>query len=80
MTACKKTWEELQGVPLLPLASGRAGTFRRPLPFGGGDRFILATRRQQGLIPQLKPRFVHLKAARRLKKYFERTEFLEVHG
>lgn len=78
MLRCKKTWEQLHGVPLLPLASGRAGTFRKPLPFGGGDRYILASRRQQAIIPQLKNRFVHLKAARRLRKFFERDDFLQV--
>lgn len=80
MSGCKKIWEELHSVPLLPLASGKPGMFRRHLSFGGGDRYILANRRQQGLIPQLKSRFVHLKAYRRLKKFFDRDEFLEVGG
>lgn len=78
MSRCKKTWQELHGVQLLPLASGAAGMFGKTHAYASGDRYILATRRQQGLIPQLKSRFVHLKAARRLKKFFDRDEFLQV--
>lgn len=77
---CKAVWKELRGVPLLPLANGTAGSFPSSFLLGGGgrQRFILGTRRQQGLLPQLKGRFVHLKATRRLARFFERDEFLEV--
>lgn len=79
LSSCKKNWEELRGVPLLPLADGSAGTFRKSRVLGGGVPYILATRRQQGLMKQLKGRFVHLKASRRLKAFFDRDEFLQVH-
>lgn len=75
---CKAVWKELQGVSLLPLANGGAGTFPTSFVLGGRQRFILGTRQQQGLMPQLSGRFVHLKATRRLAKFFERDEFLEV--
>lgn len=75
---CKETWKELHGVPLLPLASGAAGTFGTSRAVGGGKGYMLATRRQQGLIPQLKGTFVHLKATRRLKQFFECDAFLQV--
>lgn len=75
---CKTVWKELRGVPLLPLANGTAGSFPASFSLGGRQRFILGTRRQQGLLPQLKGRFVHLKATRRLARFFERDEFLEV--
>lgn len=75
---CKETWKELHGVPLLPLASGAAGTFGTSRAVGGGKGYMLATRRQQGLIPQLKGTFVHLKAIRRLKQFFECDAFLQV--
>ncbi|CAN0325480.1 unnamed protein product, partial [Hapterophycus canaliculatus] len=75
---CKAIWAQLRGVPLLPLANGTAGTFPKTFFLGGKQSFVLGTRRQQGLLPQLKGRFVHLNATRRLAKFFERDEFLEV--
>lgn len=39
---------------------------------------MLATRRQQALIPQLKAKFVHPKAVRGLKQFFECDAFLQV--
>lgn len=75
---CKAVWAQLRGLPLLPLANGTAGTFPKTYFLGGKQSFVLATRRQQGLLPQLKGRFVHLNATRRLSKFFERDEFLEV--
>lgn len=65
-------------MPLLPLANGKAGTFGKPMAVGEGKRYILATRRQQGLIPQLKDRFVHLKVVKRLTKFFGQDAFLKV--
>lgn len=76
---CKAVWKELRGVPLLPLANGTAGSFpSSTFMLGGGKKYVLATRRQQGLLPQLKDRFVHLKATRRLARFFEHDSFLEV--
>ena len=75
---CKAVWKELRGVPLLPLANGTAGSFPSSFLLGGRKRFILGTRKQQGLLPQLKHRFVHLKATRRLARFFEHDSFLEV--
>lgn len=75
---CKRVWKELQGVSLLPLANGGVGTFPTSFALGGRQRFIVGSRQQQGLMPQLKGRFVHLKATRRLAKFFERDEFLGV--
>lgn len=68
-------WKQLHGVPLLPLASGAVGTF---CAMEGGKGYLLATRRQQGLIPQLKAKFVHLKAAKGLKQFFDCDAFLQV--
>lgn len=75
MKLAKTRWRELLGVPLLPLAGVTAGAFGA---VGGGRKHILASRRQQNLIPQLRQRFVHLKAARRLKRFFDRDDFLQV--
>lgn len=80
MAFCQKTWAQLHGVPLLPLANGQAGTFRTSRSFSGRDRYILASRRQQSIIPKLNSRFIHPKAVLRLKAFFERDEFLEVGG
>lgn len=71
-------WGQLHGVPLLPLANGKAGHLGTSLASRGAQRFIVATRRQQGLIKPLSGRFVHLKAIRRLAKFFECDEFLKV--
>ena len=78
MSTCKAIWRELRGVPLLPLANGKAGTFAASMSIGGGQKYILGTRRQQGLMPQLKGRFVHPKASRRLQKFFSCDDFLQV--
>ncbi|CAN0280307.1 unnamed protein product, partial [Scytosiphon promiscuus] len=80
LDVCRAVWAQLRGVPLLPLANGTAGTFPKTYFLGGRQSFVLATRRQQGLLPQLKGRFVHLNATRRLAKFFERDEFLEMMG
>lgn len=78
MDRCKVVWKELQGVPLLPLANGTAGSFPTAFALAGRKRFVVGTRRQQGLLPKLTDRFVHLKATRRLARFFERDDFLEV--
>lgn len=78
LSRCRKIWRELVGVPLLPLADGTAGSFGSSIVPIGNDRYILATRRQQGLLPPLKSRFVHPKAATRLRDLFRLDEFLEV--
>ncbi|CAN0554932.1 unnamed protein product, partial [Ectocarpus sp. 12 AP-2014] len=80
MDKCKVVWKELQGVPLLPLANGTAGSFPTAFALAGRKRFVVGTRRQQGLLPKLTDRFVHLKATRRLARFFERADFLEVMG
>ncbi|CAM9871897.1 unnamed protein product, partial [Laminaria digitata] len=79
MKTCKRVWRELRGVPLLPLANGKAGTFSS-LSLGGSQQYILGTRRQQGLMPQLKGKFVHPKALRRLHKFFGCEDFLQMMG
>ncbi|CAN0364519.1 unnamed protein product [Discosporangium mesarthrocarpum] len=77
MDQCKQKWRELHGVALLPLALGSAGTLGRG---SAGGNFILASRGQQQLLPQLKNKFVHLKAARRLARFMECNEFLQIMG
>lgn len=71
-------WGQLCGVPLLPLANGKAGYLGPYIVSRGAQRFIMASRRQQGLIKPLSGRFVHLKAIRRLAKFFDCDEFLKV--
>ena len=78
LRSSKEVWKQLHGVPLLPLANGRAGAFGTSPSSRSGQRHIVANRRQQGLIKQLSRRFVHLKAIRRLEEFFDCDEFLQV--
>lgn len=73
-------WKELYSVQLLPLASGGAGGFGSSFAMGRAQRYVLASRRQHGLMRQLKGRLVNLKAARRLSTFFECDHFLQVRG